>query len=136
MPTEQASPLADVKASVPAEGGQPEVAEAKKFRFCGRYHKRHLPVEKFSKECVLGCDECRELDKKYAQIAKARKRKAEQDKKKDRKKRRSERTMTETGECTPVGDVSTVESGDQNHVERGTCSNSHRKLVILDCGVL
>jgi hypothetical protein len=59
------------------------------------------------------------------------------EKDKERKKRCSERTMTETGESSQVGgDVLTVESGDQNHVERGTCANSHRKLDILDCGVL
>jgi hypothetical protein len=62
MPTEQAAPMADVKATVPAEGGQLEDAEPKKVRFCRRYHKCFLPVEKFSKEGVIGCDRCRKLD--------------------------------------------------------------------------
>jgi hypothetical protein len=114
--------MADRKDTLPAEGGQTKDPESKEKRWCGRYHKEFLPVERFSKEGVRGCDMCRELDAEYAQNAKARKRKAEQEKNKERKKRCSERTMTETGESSQVGgDVLTVESGDQNHVERGTC---------------
>jgi hypothetical protein len=114
--------MADRKDTLPAEGGQTKDPESKEKRWCGRYHKDFLPVERFSKEGVRGCDMCRELDAEYAQNAKARKRKAEQEKNKERKKRCSERTMTETGESSQVGgDVLTVESGDQNHVERGTC---------------
>jgi hypothetical protein len=59
MPTEQAAPMAEVKATVPAEGGQLEDAEPKKVRFCGRYHKCFLPVEKFSKEGVISVSRAR-----------------------------------------------------------------------------
>jgi hypothetical protein len=127
MATEQAAPMADKKATLPAESGQTKDPESKKMRWCGRYCRDFRPVERFSKEGVRGCDMCRELDAEYSQNARARKRKAKPEKEKERKKRFSERTRTETGQSIQVGgDVSTVESGDQNHVERGTCSNSHR----------
>jgi hypothetical protein len=50
------------------------------MRWCGRYHKDWLPVERFSKPNVRGCDMCRELDAEYSQNAKAnKKRKAEKE---------------------------------------------------------
>jgi hypothetical protein len=54
MPTEKASPMADRKDTLPAEGGQTKDPESKEKRWCGRYHKDFLPVEKFSKEGVIG----------------------------------------------------------------------------------
>jgi hypothetical protein len=60
--------------------------EPTKIHVCGRYQKSFLPIDKFSKEAVIGCDSCRQLDAKYAQTAKAKKRKAEQEKEQERKK--------------------------------------------------
>jgi hypothetical protein len=111
--------------------------EPKKIRFCGGYHKSFLPIDKFSKEAVVGCDSCRKLDAKYAQKAKAKKRKAEQEKEQQRKKQCSEGTKNETGVQFNMTDVeSSFNSGNQNHGELSTFSNSHCELVILDWGVL
>jgi hypothetical protein len=106
-----------------SEGGLTKDPESKKIRWCGRYHKSFLSIDKFSQEGVIGCDCCRQLDAEYAQNAKAKKRNAEREKEEYRKRQCPEGTKAEAGVMTDV--EPTVKSGDQNQGQLGMFSNSH-----------